>query len=556
MSLLLAIPMAAIRFSPVVLIQKLIDDLLATKDESKLVTFPLMVIGLFAVNFFVRFIHYAAIRIVVARVNQKLKNDLYDHVMGLSADYFTTASTGNLMSRVGNDPNQIDQGIAQFAVMLREPFQLLFLLGYTFYLDWKLTLITIAVFPPLAIVFSYSGKALKRYIHRLQEEQGRMFATLQESFTGIRVIKSFRLESYIRKKYHAKSEAFFGHFRKVILVEELSHPAVEFIMAFAIAGLIYMGGKSVLGGSMTQGELLAFFGAFAMMQNPIRVLNDMNIKLNNAGAAAERVFEILDWKSRLVEKADARPKSAFEREVRLSDVRFAYPDAPEREVLRGVSFAVPKGRSLALVGASGAGKSSLVSLLPRLFDVTTGKIEIDGVDIRDLKLTDLRSLISIVSQDVFLFNDTIAENIRCGHLGATDEDVRRAAKEAFATDFIDRLPEGFLTNIGDRGQKLSGGERQRLSIARAFLRNSPILILDEATSALDNASEKAVQAALEKLMQNKTTILIAHRLSTIRNADRILVLREGLVVEDGTHQELVTHDGEYAAFLKIAERPA
>jgi len=555
-SLLLAIPMAAIRFSPVVLIQKLIDDLLATKDESKLVTFPLMVIGLFAVNFFVRFIHYAAIRIVVARVNQKLKNDLYDHVMGLSADYFTTASTGNLMSRVGNDPNQIDQGIAQFAVMLREPFQLLFLLGYTFYLDWKLTLITIAVFPPLAIVFSYSGKALKRYIHRLQEEQGRMFATLQESFTGIRVIKSFRLESYIRKKYHAKSEAFFGHFRKVILVEELSHPAVEFIMAFAIAGLIYMGGKSVLGGSMTQGELLAFFGAFAMMQNPIRVLNDMNIKLNNAGAAAERVFEILDWKSRLVEKADARPKSAFEREVRLSDVRFAYPDAPEREVLRGVSFAVPKGRSLALVGASGAGKSSLVSLLPRLFDVTTGKIEIDGVDIRDLKLTDLRSLISIVSQDVFLFNDTIAENIRCGHLGATDEDVRRAAKEAFATDFIDRLPEGFLTNIGDRGQKLSGGERQRLSIARAFLRNSPILILDEATSALDNASEKAVQAALEKLMQNKTTILIAHRLSTIRNADRILVLREGLVVEDGTHQELVTHDGEYAAFLKIAERPA
>jgi ATP-binding cassette, subfamily B, bacterial MsbA len=553
-SMLLAIPMAAIRFGPVVLIQKLLDDLLATKDESKLITFPLMVIGLFAVNFVVRFIHYSAIRIVVARVNQKLKNDLYDHVMGLSADYFTTASTGNLMSRVGNDPNQIDQGIAQFAVAIREPFQLVFLLGYTFYLDWKLTLITIAVFPPLAIVFAYSGKALKRYIHRLQEEQARMFATLQESFTGIRVIKAFRLEEYIRRKYYDRSQSYFGHFKKVIMVEETSHPAVEFIMAFAIAGLIYMGGKAVLAETMTQGQLIGFFAAFAMMQNPIRVLNDMNIKLNNAGAAAERVFEILDWKTRLVEKPDAKSKTTFTGDIQLKDVRFAYPDAPEREVLRGISFKIPKGRSLALVGASGAGKSSLVSLLPRIFDVSSGKIEIDGIDVRDLKIEDLRSLISIVSQDVFLFNDTIAENIRCGRLDATDEEVRKAAGEAFASDFISRLPEGFLTNIGDRGQKLSGGERQRLSIARAFLRNSPILILDEATSALDNTSEKAVQAALEKLMQDKTTILIAHRLSTIRNADRILVMREGHVVEDGTHHELLSKDGEYAAFLKIAER--
>ncbi|MBS1963660.1 MAG: ABC transporter ATP-binding protein [Bdellovibrionales bacterium] len=555
-SLVLAIPMAAIRFSPVVLIQKLIDDLLATKDQSKLVTFPLMVIGIFAVNFVVRFIHYSAIRVVVARVNQKLKNDLYDHVMGLSADYFTTASTGNLMSRVGNDPNQIDQGIAQFAVMLREPFQLVFLLGYTFYMNWKLTLVTIAVFPPLALVFSYSGKALKRYIHRLQEEQARMFATLQESFTGVRVIKSFRLEEYVRKKYYERSEAFFKNLSKTIIVEETSHPLVEFIMAFAIAGLIYLGGKAVLENSMTQGQLLAFFGAFAMMQNPIRVLNDMNIKLNNAGAAAERVFEIMDWRTRLLEKPNAAEKHGFTAEIRLSNVRFAYPDAPDREVLKGISFAIPKGRSLALVGASGAGKSSLVSLLPRIFDVTDGKIEIDGIDVRDLKLDDLRSLISVVSQDVFLFHDTIAENIRCGRLGATDEEVRQAAREAFATDFIDRLPDGFMTNIGDRGQKLSGGERQRLSIARAFLRNSPILILDEATSALDNASEKAVQAALDKLMRDKTTILIAHRLSTIRNANRILVMREGSVVEDGTHGELVTKDGEYAAFLKIAEHRA
>jgi len=555
-SLLLAIPLAALRFSPVILIQKLIDDLLTTKDQSKLVTFPLLVIGIYALNFVVRFLHSATIRIVVARVNQRLKNDLYDHVMGLSADYFTTASTGNLMSRVGNDPNQIDQGIAQFAVMIREPIQLVILLFYTFHLNWRLTLITIAVLPPLAFIFRLSGKALKRYIHRLQEEQARMFATLQESFTGVRVIKSFRLEEYVRRKYYERSESFFLNFKKTILVEEISHPLVEFIMAFAIAGLIYMGGKAVLMGTMTQGELFAFFAAFATMQAPIRTLNDMNIKLHNSDAAAERVFEVLDWKTRLIEKPDARPIHDFNSEIRLTNVRFSYPDAPDREVLRGVSFSIPKGRSLALVGASGAGKSSLVSLLPRIFDVTSGKIEIDGHDVRDLKIGDLRSLISIVSQDVFLFNDTIAENIRCGRLGATDEEVRQAAREAFAMDFIESQPFGFLTNIGDRGQKLSGGERQRLSIARAFLRNSPILILDEATSALDNASEKAVQAALDKLMRDKTTILIAHRLSTIRNAHRILVLREGNVVEDGTHGELVTQDGEYAAFLKIAERPA
>lgn len=554
-SLLLAIPMAAIRFSPVVLIQKLIDDLLATKDQSKLVSFPLMIIGIFALNFVIRFIHYSAIRIVVARVNQKIKNDLYDHVMGLSADYFTSASTGNLMSRVGNDPNQVDQGISQINVLAREPVQLLFLLGYTFYLDWKLTLITLAVFPPLALVFSYSGKALKRYIHRLQEEQAKMFGTLQESFTGIRVIKAFRLESFIRKKYYERSEVFFKNFKKAIMVEETSHPAVEFIMAFAIAGLIYMGGKSVLAGTMTQGQLLAFFGAFAMMQNPIRVLNDMNIKLSNADAAATRLQEIFSWKSRLVEKPDAISKQSFDQEIRLDQVRFAYPDAPEREVLKGVSFSIPKGRSLALVGASGAGKSSLVSLLPRIFDVSAGKIEIDGKDVRDLKVGDLRSLISVVSQDVFLFNDTVAENIRCGRLDATDEEIKAAAREAFAHEFIERFPEKYLSVIGDRGQKLSGGERQRLSIARAFLRNSPILILDEATSALDNASERAVQAALEKLMRNKTTILIAHRLSTIRHADRILVMREGEVVEDGTHDQLVAKNGEYAAFLRIAEAP-
>lgn len=553
---LLAIPLAAVRVSPVALVQKLLDDLLKTQDRDKLLTFPLLVIGIFALNFIIRFLHNYCVRVAIARVNQTVKNELYDHVMGLSADYFTTQSTGNLMSRVAVDTNQIDQGISQINVAIREPIQLLLLLGYTFYVNWKLTVITLFIFPLLGIIFSKSSKALKRYVHRINEQQAEIFSILQESFVGIRIIKTFRLESYVQKKYYERSQIFTKNLIKTAILEETSHPAVEFVSAFAIAGLIYFGGRAVLDHEMTQGQLLAFFTAFGLMQNPIRDLNGMNMKLSAAAAACERVMDLFSWKSHLVEKPNAEPKKSFDSKISLENVRFAYPDAPDREVLKGISFELPKGKTIALVGASGAGKSSLVNLLPRLFDITGGAIRIDGRDIRDMSLADLRSLISVVSQDVFLFNDTIEENIRCGKLNATHDEIRRAAREAYADDFITRAPDGYKTIIGDRGQKLSGGERQRLSIARAFLRESPILVLDEATSALDNASEKAVQAALEKLMQNRTTIVIAHRLSTIRHADEILVLKQGLIVERGTHDVLASKPGEYAHFLKMAEHQA
>jgi subfamily B ATP-binding cassette protein MsbA len=297
---------------------------------------------------------------------------------------------------------------------------------------------------------------------------------------------------------------------------------------------------------MTPGDLMAFFVTFGLLQNPIRQMNEVNIKLNQAAGACERVFEIFDWKSRLRETPKPLPLSRFEKEIRIDHITFAYPDAPERQVLKNVSFTAPKGSITALVGASGAGKSSMVSLLPRIFDVTEGRIEIDGHDIRDYKLDDLRRQIAVVSQDVFLFNDTIEENIRCGKLDATRAEIMNAARRAHALDFIDKLPQGMNTVIGDRGQKLSGGERQRLSIARAFLREAPILVLDEATSSLDSASERAVQSALEELMVNRTTLVIAHRLSTIRNADQILVMREGEIIERGRHSDLIGSDGEYA----------
>ena len=546
-SALLAFPLAALRASPVPLIKYLVDDLLVNKDQAKLLIFPLLFIGLYVINFVVRFFHYYWLRVVIARVNQRIKNDLYDHLMGLSADYFTTQSTGGLISRAGQDPNLVDQGIACINILMREPLTFICLFGYALHLNWKLTLLTFLVFPPLAWVFSVTARNLKRYVGAMQEQNSRLFSVLQESFTGYRVIQLFGLKSYSVGKFREQSDRYTDYHLKMAAMEEVSHPAVELLTSFVIAIVIYYGGAQVISGQMSSGDLLAFFAAFAMMMNPIRTLNDVNLRMTQMNSAFERISELLGWKTRLVSSPHPVSKS-FSREIRLEDVSFFYPDAPERKILNGVSFTVTAGSRIALVGESGAGKSSLISLLPRVFDVTGGRILMDGVDIRSMDLDSLRSQFAVVSQDVFLFNDTVFENVRCGNREATREQVIQAAKQANALEFISKLSDGWETRIGDRGQKLSGGERQRLSIARAFLRQAPILILDEATSNLDTASEKAVQDALEQLMKNRTTVVIAHRLSTIQGADLILVLKSGKIVEAGTHPELLQASGEYSRF--------
>lgn len=555
LSTLLAIPLSAVRLGPAPVVRYMLDDMLVRKDASKLIFFPVLLLSLYAVNFVVRFGHYFLLRVVIIRINKKLKNDLFRHLLGLSADYFTSQSTGTLISRVAVDPTYVDIGLSVINVIVREPITLIFLFGYALKLNWRLTLVTLIITPCMAWVFSTTGRNLKRYLARMTEVNARLYSTLQESFSGIRIVKTFRLEKYVYKKFRERSGEYAHFLTKTSLLEEVSHPLVEFLTAVALAPVIYYGGLQVLQGKMTPGDLFAFFTTFALMMNPIRMMNDVNLKLNQAAAATDRIFEVFDWRTRLHDPSDPTPIRAIHHQIELKNVGFAYPDAPNRPILKNISFSVPKGQAVALVGASGAGKSSLVSLLPRIFDVTEGGIEIDGRDIRELDLEDLRKMIAVVSQDIFLFNDTLEQNIRCGRLSATPEEIREAARKAHALDFIENLPDGFKTIIGDRGQKLSGGERQRISIARAFLRESPILILDEATSSLDTHSERAVQSALDELMTNRTTIMIAHRLSTIRNANLILVMKDGQIIERGTHDDLMRCQGVYSRFHNISQAP-
>jgi subfamily B ATP-binding cassette protein MsbA len=301
---------------------------------------------------------------------------------------------------------------------------------------------------------------------------------------------------------------------------------------------------------MTSGDLVAFFTAFFLMTNPVRLLNDTHMKLSQASGAAERIFEVLNWKSNVPEAAIAQPVPRLQKGIQFQNVTFAYPDSPEHPVLHDVSFEIPRGKVTALVGESGSGKTSIASLLPRLFDVSKGTIRWEGVPLPELDLQELRANISVVSQDVFLFNDTVEENIRCGRRDATREEIREAARRAQALAFIEKMPQGFNTIVGDRGQKLSGGERQRLSMARAFLRPSPLLILDEATSNLDTKSEKLVQDTLTELMRDRTTLVIAHRLSTVRHADQILLIRDGRIAEEGNHEALLQKGGRYAELFQ------
>lgn len=552
-SLVLAIPLALLRNSQLIFVQHFVDEILTKKDPSKLLIIPLGIIAVNILNVGVRFFHYYAIRIVVVNVNQKVRERVYEHMLSLSTDFFTEQKAGTFMSRVTADPWHLDQGISALNTIFREPISLIALLGYALYKNWKLTLLTFVIIPLLAFLFGNTGRYIKRKIAEYQEKNGESYSIVQEAISGIRVIHLFNLEGTMIRKFTKQMDEITRLLLKISKMEEIAAPLVELITAIAIALILYYGGKSVLNKEMTSGDLIAFFTAFGLMINPIRSVSDVNSKLNSAAAAMERINEFLAWEPKIKNNPGALPIHKIGTGVEFKNVSFAYPDSPERKVLQNISFDLPLGKTVALVGQSGSGKSSTVQLLTRLYDVTSGEIKIDGRNLRDLDVHDWRRLVAVVSQDVFLFHDTIYENILMGRPGASREEVIGATKRAFALEFIDRLPDGFETVVGDRGMKLSGGERQRISIARAFLKDAQCLILDEATSNLDNESEKIVQKSLESLMAHRTTLVIAHRLSTIQNADQIIVMKYGQIQETGSYAELMQKSGEFERLVSFAK---
>jgi len=483
------------------------------------------------------------------RVVRDLRDQLFRHILDQSATFFSRHTSGQLMSRITNDVNQVQQAVSEtVGDLMREGLSLVGLACYLFYMDARLALVAITGAPIVVYPLVRFGKRIRSTTRRSQEQLEHLSHVTAEAFTGHRIVKAFGAEGHEERRFRGASQQLYRTNLKVTSALAVLPPLMELLGGIAIVGLIWYGSQQIGRGVLTQGDFAAFVAAAFMMYTPVKKLSRVNATLQQAMAASERIFEILDTHSEVPEQPDAPPLGRLRQAIEFRNVSFSY-DGVSKTILKDVSFSVRMGQAVAIVGLSGAGKTTLVNLVPRFYDVSGGGILIDGVDIRGVTLTSLRSQIGIVTQDTVLFDDTIANNIAYGTPGASREDIEAAAQAAHADEFVTMLPEKYETRIGERGQKLSGGQRQRLAIARALLKNSPILILDEATSSLDAQSELLVQDALQTLMRNRTSFVIAHRLSTVRRADSIVVLERGRVAEIGRHDELLARPGGVYAKL-------
>jgi ATP-binding cassette, subfamily B, bacterial MsbA len=478
------------------------------------------------------------------RVVRDLRNQLFGHILGQSAAFFSRRTSGQLMSRITNDVNQVQQTVSEtIGDLLREGLTLVALAGYLFFLDWRLALVAVTGAPVVVYPLVQLGKRVRRTTRRSQEELEDLTHVTAEAFTGHRIVKAFSAEGHERRRFGLASQRLYRTNLRVTSSLAVLPPLMELLGGFAIVALIWYGAAQIAANSLTTGEFFAFMTAALLMYGPVKKLSRVNASLQQSIAAADRIFEILDQHSEVMERPGAVALPPLSRGIQFRNVGFTYADGDARPILQDVSFDVRAGQMLAIVGLSGAGKTTLVNLVPRFFDVTDGAIRIDGTDIRDVTIASLRAQVGMVTQETVLFEDTIANNIAYGSPHASQADVEAAARAAHAHEFIVQQPQQYRTRIGERGQKLSGGQRQRLAIARAILHNSPILILDEATSSLDAESERLVQEALHNLMRNRTSFVIAHRLSTVRRADAIIVLEKGRVVETGRHDDLLARPG-------------
>ncbi len=526
------------------ILKPVIDDIFINKDISMLILLPFGIVLIFLLKAFSYYIYTFLLEKIGQSVIQSLRVRIFEHIHKQPLSFFQENSTGTLISRVISDVTLMQQAVSSALVgVIRDSFTFVFLIALVFHLNWKLAMITFIILPSAAIPIVIFGKMFRQFSIKTQEETAKVSDRLYESITGNRIVKAFCRESYEVDRFNRQVEKLFSVIIRDAKFRSIQHPLMEFIGGIAIAVIIWFGGKEVIYGNETAGAFMSFLVALIAAYEPVKGISKINPAIQRGLAAATRVFDILDIEPSISSKKNAPALPHFQKYIEFRKVNFAYDsDTP---VLSDLNLKVPVGEALAIVGPSGGGKTTLTNLIPRFLDIKDGGIYIDDTDIRDVTLTSLRSQIAMVTQQTILFNDTVRNNIGYGDLSATDEDIRRAADAAHALDFIEVLPDGFDTMIGEGGTRLSGGQRQRVSIARAILKNAPILILDEATSALDTESEREVQKALENLMKNKTTFVIAHRLSTIKNCDRIIVIKDGRIVEQGTHKQLLDLRGEY-----------
>ena len=535
-------------------VEHVFDDIFAQKNLAALRLLPFIIMGTFLIRGLVNFGQAYLMEYIGQRIVEDLRNRLNSHLQYLSLAYFQRNPTGTILSRVTNDTNLVREALTQTsASIMKDATTLGALIIVAFVKDWFLAILAFIVFPVTIFPLMQVSKKVRRFSRQGQGALGYLSALLQETIQGNRVVKAFGMEEYEQERFSAENRRIFRHSMKAGRLRAFVPAMVELIAACGIAAVVWYGGSSVIEGSRTQGAFVAFLTAMLLLYEPFKHLTRTSATVQTGLAAAERLFEVLDEPQEVADRPHARPLPGVRQGLDFRAVSFRYQD---EWVLRKIHLTIRAGEVVALVGPSGGGKSTLADLIPRFYDVNQGQICIDGIDIRDITLPSLRAQIAVVTQLTFLFNDSVRNNIAYGGPSRPLEEIIAAAQAAHAHDFIMALPDGYETVIGELGIRLSGGQRQRLAIARALLKNAPILILDEATSSLDNESERLVQAAIERLMVGRTVLVIAHRLSTIHRADRIVVIENGAIVEEGRHEELLSHNAQYRKLYDLQFHPA